>query len=411
MACNWTQNSSSCGVNGCVGVLGTSGSVSATPAPALGDNGNVFYGFHAYINQDSCYIKSTGLNGTSGWLPVSSGATNLSLSDLASATTIDPGTSNNKHRPPLEYNTDAGAFRLCQAQNTEYGNKRLLRRREFLVATPLPYIAGEDNATLNSLRVFNAPLTPECNPTINLVSGTAEADTVPLWLDPNNSFIGMKVSGNFLNYQTSYWPEYYLIGSPATKACLSRFGIQDPLAYNWGYRFSDTFVRTNSTSTLLATLQAATSDYDAGATDFSRFTIDGTLGPLGASQIQSQTYFNIRYTYGSHVGTSPIVYPCTGNKEITSYIPPVGMAVCTWSGNAQTVRNITDFEATGQLGQYPVDANIGAITRGWTPYDSTFTQYQMAAGAVGGGAVRWSYNFIGSNNNSHNSVHCALEAE
>ncbi|QDK46067.1 hypothetical protein DOM22_13325 [Bdellovibrio sp. ZAP7] len=387
VACNWTKTSATCGPNGCVDVLNSVDNSTTPPSNALGVMGNVFYGHHkAWWTQDSCYVKSG-----SGWVGLSS-TTSLTDAEIASAITNDPGPTGEKHRPAVSIFTQAAGSKMCNVQSTAYGTKRLLRRREYLVATPLPYIAGEPGY-MSSLLAGAAPKNPLCDP--DLYTPVTRATTISEWLAPGNSFVSMNVGGNSLNAWDNYANLKHFIGSPATNQCISRFGIQDPIGV--GTVFSDTFVRTSGASTPI-TIQATTSTLDAGNSDHGSFHFNGTLGPYFYTTNSAGWYAYFGYaTWG---------IPCGGTSATSYFIPAMGLPVCAWTlSSSQNMRKMSEYQLTGQMSTYPVNGTGDSIQYN---VHMLATSYSTHSGL----SSRYSTFWAGSTTRSYYSnLFCAVEAE
>jgi hypothetical protein len=393
VACNWTQNSSSCGPNGCIDILSTIGSAIVPPGSGVGDIGNVFYGLQSnWYGQPTCYMKTS-----SGWKGVGLSSSNLTSSQTASAVTIDPGPTGNKNRPPLAYMDADGALGVCNSQSTGYGKKRLLRRREYLVASPPAYIQGEPNAITATSYIFNAPDSSAmgCIPTVTFPA------TISEWLSASSSAVRLVVGGSAYNHYDSGAMRTlnYKIGSEDTKTCVSRFGIQGIAGF--GIMFSDTFIRTNGTA-LPAILQATSSDYDSGNLDHGSFIFNKILGPLAQLQSGATDYY-----YGGMNTAAAVSAMCsTSTTNPVSFIPAMGLPVCTWSGSTQNLRAMNEFELTGQIGSIPVTGN-GYVANVFTPNPTTWTKYQMSSGVTG----RFGIGFLPTSNYKYTNVFCAVEAE
>lgn len=391
-ACNWTRNSPTCGPNGCVGILSDLTTVSP-PAPSVGVVGNVFFGLQSnnyWYSEPLCFIKTN----SGGWTGVNKDLNSLTSSEIAAAVTVDPGPAGSRHKPALTQLSPLGASRICGAQTTEYGNKRLMRRREFIVSTPLPYIQGEENSFAGSLFAFSVPYNTLCSP-----SYTKPATLLDM-LAPTNSVGYM----NGYNSYSSLMP--FFVGADATKSCISRFGIQDPMVIErTGIIFSDMFIRTNGT-TLPPTVRAVTSPFDPGNSDNGSFSFDGNLG-AGFSFLYGASvgYYHQMRTNWTEGGVTQ--YACNGNKNISSFIPPLGLPVCTWSGGNQTLRSVADYEMTGALGTGPMNGGATSV-HGLVNPTAGMTTYYMTSGLGG----RFAYGLVRSNsvNVISNSI-CAVEAE
>lgn len=397
VACNWTKSSTTCGPNGCIGILNTL-NTTTPPDSSVGIEGNVFYGFHgssSFGYQPTCYLKTD-----TGWKGVGINSSTLTSAQLASAVTNDPGPTGDKHRPPLTYISPDGASGICNSQATEYGRKRLLRRREYIVSTPLPYISGEPNYRVG-MQPSNAPNNEACNPTLTKTTSLTD------WLASSNSLVALIDGTYFLNTHggdtTSLPSLKFLIGSEATKSCVSRFGIQDPVGY--GVIFSDNFVRTNGT-VAPPTVQATSSDYDAGNADHGNFAFNGGLGPIHyASGISTWGVY-----YSAAVNTGNWLTCSSLSAQVSSFIPPLGLPVCTWSGSPQNLRSILEYQATSYLGSLEsgplvVSHNFATISI----VAGNYLTYNMASGYLG----RFSSGMMasGSNINGYSNLLCALEAE
>jgi hypothetical protein len=414
LACNWTRNVTTCstassnGANGCIGVLttGTSTALSGL-MPSSNANGRVFYGFSNNIANADCFVDTVNLSNSAGWFSVTQNTTTLSLADLASATTIDPGPTGQKQRPPLHRMKPESAVRLCNAHSSDYGAKRILRRREYLVASPMPYIAGEPNAISTSLSIFNAPYTDSCNPGTGTTATGADGNAaIASYLNGSNSLMSMSVGGTVLN---SYaYAERAFIGSPATNACVSRFGIQDPYTFLApGLIFGDYFSRSNLGTTPPIFTGASGSDFDVSASDYSGFSFNGVLAPNSGFPFGYG-----RYIWVQNAVTQSTYYGCStssSNKAITSMIMPLGLPVCNWSGGSQTLRNINELTSSGKIGTATASgAGVRSLVR--FPTDtSTYSGYVLAT--EGDGTGRWSFSAMGSTDYNAAGVLCGVEAE
>lgn len=390
-ACNWTRSSTSCGPNGCTGILATS-SATVTPGgtdvngySTAGNVGDVFYGLHyEWWGQPSCYYKAA-----SGWTGVGVNGTSLTNAQVASAVTNDPGT--DKHNPQLTYLSPDGASQVCASQTTPYGNKRLMRHREYVVSSALPHIVGEPNYISVAAQAFDGPFTAACNPTLTYSTSMSS------WMSSSNTIAAMNYGGIMLNYN-DYMPNLMqFIGSPATSACLSRFGTQDPQGI--GAFFSDMLVRSNATGTI-ATVNGASSTYDDGNADNGTFSFNGVSGPY--------------FTNGTNVNgySGDTLYPtmttyCTNGSAIASFIPALAIPVCAWtSSSPQTLRTRTDLANAYTFGTGSAYNTAAMISIGSSTTASLFV---MNSGFYGRFSTNMEYS--GANVAKYGGVFCAIEAE
>jgi hypothetical protein len=269
------------------------------------------------------------------------------------------------------------------------------------VASPLPYIPGEPQAITGTSYIFNAPNNSlaMCNPYVTVAASWPT--TLMEWLGASNSFVGIFIQAlaKNLNNNDAYSSGKlsFLIGSNATKNCVSRFGIQDALGF--GVVFSDTFIRTNGT-TVPATIQATSSVYDPGNLDNGNFSFNGILGPLAKTNNGSGVYYAL-------INTTSTTTPCsTATTTVSSLIPALGLPVCTWSGGVQNLRSMSEFELTGQIGSTPVTGG-GGVAGVHVPWDAAPTMYNMTSGEVG----RFGMGFVPSTTYKYTNVFCGIEAE
>jgi hypothetical protein len=386
-ACNWTKTSSSCGPNGCIAVVNAVDTTTAPPSNSLGQNGDVMYTLNLnWWSQSSCYVKSA-----SSWVPFSTTAS-LTDAEILSAVTNDPGPANEKHRPSLHRMSQATASKLCSVQSTAYGSKRLLRRREYIVASPLPYIAGEPGY-LDTIFAGKAPKNSLCEPTSN---NTGVTTSLTDYLSGSNSIIRLSINGQILNHGDDYTSLKYFIGSPATSQCVSRFGIQDPIGL--GATFSDTFIKTSSGTAMPVTIQATTSTIDPGNSDHGSFNFNGTLGPyfyVGNSR-SWPSYFSYA-TWGT---------PCGGTTPTPYFIPPMGLPVCAWTlSSTQTMRKMAEYQITGHMNSYPAGGTGNSTEYNVRPNGTTLATYSGMYNRYG---AYWDLN---STDNTYANLFCAVEAE
>jgi hypothetical protein len=339
VACNWTRNSPSCGPNGCIGI--TNPTSTAAPNNALGADGDVYFALNPTYGQN-CYYKQG-----ASWTAVGLLTDN---DQIRKAVTIDPGVDGDKHNPQMDYMSGGGAYNICHSQTSDYGNKRLMRRREHVHAAAFATLVGEPNAITdkveeNNLRTgaYNASLNQggqlpgyyRCpqNPssTNNLTPPTTVADLVA----PTNTRAQIPYVGanpQFYNYMSSA----YFIGTISTSNCVSRWGSQDPLSSditNHNAVFSDSFIRTSDVSVYPATFAAVASDYDSGVVyDWGTYAFDGIIGIAQGNATSG--FFSSDMTT-----TLAATYP--------RFILPLGVPI---NSAGSTYRTMLDLIYNGSLG-------------------------------------------------------------
>ncbi|WP_413293377.1 fibronectin type III domain-containing protein [Bdellovibrio sp. HCB185ZH] len=410
VACNWTQNVNSCVTGqsssggGCIGVFTTGTGGLTGLYPTKNGGGRVMLGFSNNTSNGDCFIDTVNLGGsTTNWYSVGQDATSLSLADIAKATTIDPGATGNKFRPPIHRMTPAGAARICNAQSSDYGSKRLLRRREYIVASPMPYIPGEPNAVTTAMSVFDAPNNTTCNPTAALASGATGDAAITAYLNSSNYQTAMTVNGTVLNSYS--YGERFFIGNTATSQCVSRFGIQDPYTfYSPGIIFSDYFANSNfGTSPANATGMSG-SDLDVSASDFANYSFNGTMAP------NRGFYFGYgRYIWMQPTPTQTSYYGCNASVNMTKFIAPLGAPVCTWTGGSQTFRTLSELTASGRLGTAHIGLSGSRATARFPFNDQNMTGFVMTSSGEDTG--RWSFSMADSAGYNVSGLLCGVEAE
>lgn len=385
LACNWTRNSASCGPNGCVGVNGIVSGGTNPPNPAYGNVGDSYFNLDYTYYQTNCYYKNA-----SGWTATQ----NLTdAAEIRSSTTIDPGADGAKHNPVIAGMSPTQAVTLCNAQTTAYGNKRIMRRREYVHAAAFPTLPGEpgaitDRVDESNLRKgsYNASLGiggqlpgfQRCasgNSSSMLALPTTIADLV----SPTNTRAGIVPSGysggyNYLNPMTAP----YYIGTSSTANCVSRWGSQDPVASSrvepsQNTVLVDSFIRTNAVTATPATYAPVASDYDSGVVyDWGSYVFDGIIGPaIGTSN-------NGVYSFWFNTSFAPY----------TRFILPMGLAQIPPN---TAYKPISELVYNGVLGTNAIfgDSNAGyhtAISLTATRYFATegdFHRFSMAVQADG----------------------------
>jgi hypothetical protein len=313
LACNWTQTPGACDkAEGCI-EIGWNGTTNIPPNSAMGQDGDVMFRIGTWVgggNLGNCYLKKNG-----NWLAMTQA--NLTAADYQTALTIDPGPDGLKRRPVLHALSQNNNFFMCQSFQTPYGFKRLVRRREHIVASALPLILGEPNY-IAEMRTrialengINGPREYECG--MNTSSSQQPTpSTLSQLLNPSNARSNLLHSGQTLNSGSSYFS-----GRQETIRCQSRFGIHDVYINSiTSSHFADTFIRTNPTNQYPMILRGETSEFDSGAVDFNGFVMDNLTGVsfngvAGSSQTRDFTTANI---------------PTIGNR----YIMPLGVPIVNW---------------------------------------------------------------------------------
>lgn len=404
LACNWTRNS--CGPNGCIGPTFVDANLdsipegSAPPSNAIGNNNDIYFAINSTTGSN-CYIKNAGI-----WRDVAATTTNSSLMALASTT--DPGPADFRHRPVIHNMSPEGAQQICRSQNSDYGTKRIMRRREFIAASPISFLEGEPDALTNLTDRWRKQLAfpfADGQTTIGNNFGCAnihQGETNLSWvtsitdlINPTNerAFIRLGAWANSHNRQS----EPFFIGSSATRNCKSRFGMRDP--YSWegyGIWFSDQFAKQTTTATT-PIYRGELSDLDDGARDFLGFDFNNTT--LGATitdgSITSSNY------YQNTTSGSSATFPY--------YLPHLGIPL--FGGNAgQNLFNYNDYMQSGEFG--PGLAGIGGILTStallrhpW--WNSGTLGFFMSSDRV----ARASQSFTVRSNTGWMKAWCAVEAE
>lgn len=383
LGCNWTRTPGACGsTDGCIGKVFSDPdndnvpNGQGTPSNLIGVDGNVYLG----INDDgpSCFVKVSGI-----WRDV--GAAGTSLQALANVATADPGPIGLQHRPTIDIRSVEGAQQLCNAQASEYGSKRIMRRREWIVSSPLPYLQGEPGAfttlynrwytqlgTLSNKGQSDADQVWGCASTYqgesNLLSraSVASPSNLSLYLDPGNKRAQLLLGGWGTHH--FYYSDRYFIGSPATRNCKSRFGLQNPMGegFNRGTILSDQFIKMTSVKPVV--FQGDTSDVDDGARDFVGFQLNSTT--QGGTLNESTS--NIFY-YGAATSGTVQAFPF--------FLPTLGIPLMNISGT-QNGTNYQEFLLSGELS--PSFAGIGLTSsagQAYFPhYNSTTARQTMTSG-------------------------------
>ncbi len=376
VACNWTR-APACGPNGCVGDVSVDANSDGVPegpgvpSNSIGVDGNVFFAIN-FSSGPNCFIKSAGT-----WKQVTAENTDSTL--MAKAATIDPGPENFRHRPTLYNMTPAGAAKLCNSQVSDYGPKRMLRRREQLVATPLPYFEGEPGALTDAGERWRVQLgvTGYKDATTIYDSGECATGFYATWPDAPATIGQLVAPTNQRSpLKTPLWgvtyngvQEVYFIGSSATRRCVSRFGVQDPLVSGNYLLLSDQFSRPQVTANPPPIYQGETSDFDSGNRDFVGFQFNETN--MGASLPNAAGGFTSYILGATDNGNS--------YRRFNYFSPALGTPLLG-GPPGQTLFNFNDFVRSGEFN--PGDAGYGLgshfTVNGFINYNYTQTQWMAA---------------------------------
>jgi hypothetical protein len=396
VACNWTRNSPSCGPDGCIGL--TSGG-STAPDNALGADGDVYFTLSPSYDGYNCYYKQG-----SSWTRVSYLTDN---DQLRKAITIDPGVDGDKHNPQMNGMNGAGAYNICHSQTSDYGNKRLMRRREYVHAAAFATLVGEPNAITdkveeNNLRrgIYNASLNQggqlpgyyRCasGPSLGSTSLLPAPNTVSELLAPTNTRAQIPYVGSAPQLN-NYSSNAYFIGTISTSNCVSRWGSQDPVAAGGSNRntaFSDSVIRTNDLASFPATFAPVASDYDSGVIyDWGSYAFDGITGIAQGNSTSG-------YFTQSDTTTMAASFP--------RFILPLGVPI---NSAASTYRTMLDLIYNGTLGSSGF--GTGNNAESYHIYDTGTTRFQI----IEGNSHRYSYTIQGDWTTPRIGAWCALEAE
>jgi hypothetical protein len=397
VACNWTRNSPSCGPNGCIGI--TSTTANTAPDNALGADGDVFFALNPRWGYN-CYYK----NGTS-WTIVGQ------LTDpvqLRKAITIDPGVDGDKHNPQMNGMDGAGAYNICHSQTSDYGNKRLMRRREHVHAAAFATLVGEPNAITdkveeNNLRTgaYNASLNQggqldgyyRCPQSPS--SGNSNLLPIPATiadlLSPTNTRAQVPYVGTDPQIY-NYMSNAYFIGTISTSNCVSRWGSQDPVAsgrFDRNTVLSDSFIRTNDVNIYPATYAPVTSDYDSGVVyDWGTYVLDGITGmSQGSYATATDSVTNMTTTFAA---------------SFPRFILPMGLPI---NSASSTYRTMLDLIYNGALGSSGFGTGNDAVAG--HAYNTYSTRFVM----VEGQSHRFSYTIHPDGTTPRFGAWCAVEAE
>lgn len=348
LACNWTMASQGgmCGANhtsgDCIGYGNYTGSVGA-PAATQGKVGDVF--LWLYPGGASCRVAaSADSSGNITWLrpaDIVDGAYSNAASLYKTMWTNDPAyvdsTGNyNLNIPGKRAKTNAyvnqySSAGSCASQvDTNYGTKRLSRKREYIVYSAPALLSGEPytystytnfmNKVYKVNTYHNASYTYGCEYGSNSDVG---APTISQLLDYTNypaykemlMLTNATDSTGYTNYFGANNSAQFMIGSVATIDCQSRYGVQD-------------MMRTKATSDIMyfdkatGKMTGMMSPFDNGNRDFLQDINGGTTGFVMDTSMFLQDTTN---GYG---------YVGSGSTFLTALIPTLGWPLTTTTYSA-----------------------------------------------------------------------------
>ncbi|MGK5084836.1 hypothetical protein WDW37_16230 [Bdellovibrionota bacterium FG-1] len=353
--CNWSPSAATTNGTGKCGAGRTNGDCfgNVNPDASLGVDGNVYYDWSGGY----CWV-----NVAQTWRQMNE--TSLTSSQRLQAYTNTPSTTVKK--PPLVYFDQNRGADICAAvTDPDYGAKRLLRRREQIVASAWPSITGEPHAVNDSEINYleggmNHPITHACNSNIHYgVSAVGKT---------------FNDSGYELARSAASGPESFVIGSTSTANCISRFGAQD-MAGNVLQWISD---QLGTCAAATHSCAGATSLLDSGNTDLSGFMFDGlgggtgNHGPGGGAAAVTAWQLSLG-TFSSTYFSVPLGLPLVGND----------------SGNAVTTSNFGSVGAKFHSNYISLNTDVatgvparGAYVGGHWSYGSYNGRFTLMVGNI-----------------------------
>ena len=328
-ACNWTHAAD----GGMCGAGSASGDCTNNSGIETGGVvGNVFYSTY----DGGCYVMTA-----AGWQETHL----LAATDPVSAAlsyTNDPGPGHD--RPPLAYLDDRVSSALCnQISVPSYGTKRSWRLREYVAAAAFPRLPGDPGAmSLSSIMTIEGGLDHPANHGCNVATHDGVAAT--------GFRSGDELSRDVMeDSDPAGDADTFVIGSVATSACVSRYGVQDMIG-NEDETVSDEFASCGATTTCVG----IASPVDAGNTDLAGFTLDGVIGVGPAVDSQDLDTASLMVVplamplaAGAPFGVPPEVTQTRGDMtflyETTPDHPRMGIAGGTYSSGPNAGRFETDF--------------------------------------------------------------------
>ena len=323
--------------------------------------------------------------------------------------TIDPGVDGDKHNPAASGFNGLSGFSACNAVTSDYGQKRLLRRREQVHASAFASFAGEPNAITDP--IAQSDLSTGRYDSITGLGGQKPGyyrcassgssnwltppTTLAELLDPANTRaqipVSVGINPNILNYMT----HPYFIGTISTSNCVSRWGVQDPVAPNildiGNVILSDSFVRTNALTTNPPTYAPVASDFDSGVVyDWGAMALDNITGPS-------------LYAAGNQYPTQSL----SGSTVTTTwprYIGPLGLPLAQ---NNSIYKLTSELISNSVMGSNSYNGAQNAVVFHFT--DTTSLRFLIIEGM----AHRFSYGIHPDSGGANSRFHlwCAVEAE
>jgi len=382
--CNWT----SAAMGGKCGAGGTSGDCfgTSTPSNSIGQPGDIYF-ISPYSTAGSvsrCLYK-----GATAWIDPFVSGTYFSTSVSSNYITNAPGTSSH-HIPPIANLYVYQAAQLCEMQtDSNYGSKRLPRRREQFAYSAWPTDSGDpyyrSTTTVSMIEDSSIAYTgSQCN------TYAGEHPYIPASLadilDPNNEAVD---SPTVMGVAPSGVGLRLFIGSKASAECQSRYGVQDAIGNVQEYLSDEVSTYYNEgPDKYNQWLGISVSNFDSGNRDWASIKFDGNFG-IGGSSWAS--------------GTTPDV-TFSGSTLIRSVAVPLGLPLATTS-TVYTSKSSVNLAGDSVQIYFPAASSLGA------------TRAIIAGGTIGKvtGYGRWFINIASFNVTSDigntTGFRCVLPAE
>lgn len=313
-ACNWSRsaatlintNPATYGTGKC-GAGGTNGDCFGVGSPVgtIGDVGNVYFDTFNGI----CHVKT----GPTTWNNINTAF--ITASERLAMYTNDPAAQNGQ-RPPMTSLNQARAQDTCATViDSNYGAKRLLRLREYKAAAAWANITGEPGALSDStIQSIESTSGASTHTTLNYCNTNTHSGVTPA-----DSF---GQSGYELAMQSVSGMDAFVIGSNGTKACISRFGIQDAVG-NVSEILSDQ-ISCNAGTKVCTGIQSSVENGNGFSSgfDMNGFLFDGsTNGPGGLSITLDNWDLFLGSNSSTHFNTTlgiPLINSNSNNAVLTS---------------------------------------------------------------------------------------------
>lgn len=393
MSCNFSRaaDGATCGPGGgvgdCIG-FGELGNPGANdPDFALkGREGDVFLHFGVSANHVACWVKKN-----SSWIRLDGGG--LVESDYKKALTSEPGPTS-----AVPFVGGNNTYPYCSGFENAYGNKRLLRRREYVAAMGLPWMSGEPFAPTNpssynrhvigSFEGVGAGYR-QCYATSTDIVSLVPATSYPDVESAKTAFL----NGQFNDRQGAYvggqfygWPNNSMLaGSPYTVSCTSRFGIADVKNNVRRTLLSDLFIRRSDVTVPGVTgavldLEGVLNPMDPGNTDLVGFHFDGgytrgwssvvpplnASGPAGFVQsftgLYSPSSSASTYSFVNTILGVPLSKKTTADAEAISYTDFDTIRMC--QGESFSVTENFIVNSGGYVQRISVNGTTSMIAQG-----------------------------------------------